>query len=362
MAFGKNRDHKKLPNSNDILSAVSDLEIFEMYLGGIPRKAISSPLRQDTNPSFSLFHSDKHDKIFFKDFATGETGDCFLFVMKLFKLKSKIDTFNKIAFDFQLTQFELQPPSSYTSPLKSYVSKNNRKKSIKSDRIRISVRTRDWKVRDKNYWNGKYGLNKAQLEYCNVFPISHYFINGSIIKADDLAYAFVEEKDGLQTFKIYQPYNINDDKWINNNDYSTWELWTQMPDKGNILIITSSRKDAMVIKSLFPSEFISAVALQSEGVNPKEVVTDELKDRFEEIFVLYDNDYASKTNPGRIAGRKLCNQTGFLQIEIPTDECRQYDIKDPSDYVDALNGLCLKTLILNLIKKRLREEELKKII
>lgn len=362
MAFGRSKDHKKLPNSNDILSAVSDLEIFEMYLGGIPRKAISSPLREDTKPSFSLFHSDKHGKVFFKDFATGESGDCFLFVMRLFNLSSKIDTFNKIASDFNLTQFELQTTPSRTSPLKSHVSKSNRKKSIKSDRIRISIRTRDWKIRDKKYWNSKYELNKEQLEYCNVFPISHYFINGYCTKADDLAYAFVEEKDGIQTFKIYQPFNQNGEKWINNNDFSTWELWTQLPAKGNILIITSSRKDAMVIKSLFPSEHITSCSLQSEGVNPKMNVINELKGRFKEIFVLYDNDYASSKNRGRLAGEKLCQQADLLQIEIPTQECRQYGVKDPSDYLDALDSVTLRMLITTLINERLREEERKQII
>tara|TARA_R110002049_G_scaffold231127_2_gene403441 strand:+ start:30313 stop:31401 length:1089 start_codon:yes stop_codon:yes gene_type:complete len=362
MAFGKSKDHKKLPNSNDILSAVSDLEIFEMYLGGIPRKAISSPLREDTKPSFSLFHSDNHGKIFFKDFATGESGDCFLFVMRLFNLQSKVDTFNKIASDFNLTQFELKTTPSRTFPSKTHVSKSNSKKSIKSDRVRISIRTRDWKIRDKTYWSSKYELTKDQLEYCNVFPISHYFINGFCTKADDLAYAFVEEKDGIQTFKIYQPFNQNGEKWINNNDFSTWELWTQLPEKGNILIITSSRKDAMVIKSLFPSNQITSCSLQSEGVNPKMSVVNELKGRFKEIFVLYDNDYNSDKNRGRLAGEKLCEQAGLLQLEIPTSECRQYGVKDPSDYLDALDGIALKNLIIQMIKQRLRDEELKNII
>lgn len=361
MAFGKNKDYKKLPNSNDILSAISDLEIFEMYLGGIPRKAISSPLREDTNPSFSLFHSDLHNKVFFRDFATGETGDCFLFVMRLFNLQSKVETFNKIASDFQLTQFELNTTIN-TSPKRSYVSKSNTKKSIRSERLRISVRTRLWKLKDKDYWNGKYGLNKQQLEYCNIFPISHYFINGYCTEADDIAYAFVEEKDGLQTFKIYQPFNDNDEKWINNNDYSTWELWTQLPETGDICIITSSRKDAAVIKSLFPSNKITSCSLQSEGVNPKSSVIEELRSRFKEVFVMYDNDFKNSKNPGRTAGSKLCEQAQFLQIEIPTEICTKYGVKDPSDYLEANSGSELKNLLTKLIQERLREEELKQII
>lgn len=347
MAFGRSKDHKKLPNSSDILSVVSDLEIFEMYLGGIPRKAISSPLREDSNPSFSLFHSKEYGKIFFKDFATGETGDCFLFVMRLFNLGSKIEVFNKIASDFNMHQFELNNNLSNTFPNKNHVSKGNRSRLIKSERIRISIRTRNWKIRDKNYWNSKYGLEKEQLEYCSVLPISHYFVNGYCTKADSLAYAFIEEKDGLQTFKIYQPFNLDNKKWINNNDFSTWELWTQMPDKGETLIITSSRKDAMVIKSLFPSNFVTSCSLQSEGVGPKTSVINELKERFNNIFVLYDNDFKSEINRGRIAGKKFCDKTGFIQIEMP-DGCQ---VKDPSDYIDFFDRESLKKIIIRLIKK-----------
>ena len=52
MAFGKSVDHKELPNSKNILEFISDIDIFEMYLGSIPTKPISSPLREDTRPSF----------------------------------------------------------------------------------------------------------------------------------------------------------------------------------------------------------------------------------------------------------------------------------------------------------------------
>lgn len=358
MGFGKSKDHKKLPNSNDILSAISELEIYEMYLGGIPRKAISSPLREDANPSFSLFHSDTHGKVFYRDFATGESGDCFLFVMRLFNFGSKIEAFNKIASDFQLNQFELNGPSINTSPKKVYVDKGNRKKTVTSGRIRISIRSRDWNIKDRNYWRLKYGITRKQLEYCNIIPISHYFVNGYCTVAEDLAYAFVEEKDGLQTFKIYQPLTRKENKWINNNDFSTWELWTQLPKIGNICIITSSRKDAIVVKSLFPSEYITSCSLQSENVHAKESVVNELKGRFKEVFVLYDNDFNSEINRGRVAGQKLCDETGFLQIEIPD----MHQLKDPSDFREINGENDTRSMIQSLINVRLREEELKQII
>jgi len=349
MSFGKSKEIKKLPRSRDILNCVTDLEIFEYYLGSIPTRPISSPLREDTKPSFSLFHSRNHDMILFKDFATGEVGDCFVFVMRLFNLGSKIESFNRVANDFHLNQFELDRLS-YPLPTRRRTKAINTSKvreALKGNqRLKMAVTVRDWKIKDKKYWYEGYGLNKDQLEFCNIFPISHYFINGYCTVADELAYAFVEHKDGVQTFKIYQPHS-GDRKWINNNDFSTWELWTQMPQTGDKLIITSSRKDAIVIKSLFSSQLITSCSLQSEGVIPKESVIEELRGRFKEIYILYDNDSGSVKNPGREAGRKLADQTGFKQIEIPDST----GTKDISDYRYAYGAEKTKNIILKLIKQ-----------
>lgn len=350
MAFGKGKEVKRLPNSSDILKNLSDLDIFEMYLGEIPVRPISSPFREDIKPSFSLFMSKEHGRVFFKDFGTGESGDCFLFVMRLFRLGSKSETFLKIARDFNLTQYDLNPRTFSPSPkviVKKYV-KNV--KTLGTQKFRISVTVRPWKLRDKKYWSDKYGLSKAQLEFCKIYPISHFFINGLCTIAQPLAYAFVEGKDNNQTFKIYQPYAPQGNKWFNNNDRSTWELWTQLPAKGNVLIVTSSRKDAIVIKTLFNSEVITSCALQSEGVKPKQSVVDELKSRFKHIFIMYDNDYDSKKNSGRIAGENLAKITGFTQIEVPDE----YKKKDPSDYVEKYGSDSLAGLILGLVNSNLK--------
>lgn len=343
MSFGKSQPTKRLPTSEDVLKYVSDAEIFSAYLGGLPKRPISSPLREDVKPSFSLFHSDVHNILMYKDFGTGEVGDCFVFVKRLFRLGTKIEAINKVAQDFNLTEFRLDG-STYSIPAGVKFTKK-KVEFCKKEKVRISIKVRKWSVNDRAYWEGKYGLNIKQLEYCGVYPISHYFINGNCIKGMNLSYAFVENKDGNQTFKIYQPEGDKDTKWINNNDYSTWELWSQLPETGDTLIIASSRKDAMVIKSLFPSNKLTSCALQSEGVNPKENVTDELKDRFKRIFVLYDNDYNSETNWGRVNGQKLCEQTGFKQIEIP----EVYQAKDPSDFIDKYDKSKTKRLILDLI-------------
>lgn len=338
----KAREVKELPTSAGILSILSSDEIFERYLGGIPNKAIISPLRNDKVPSFSLFRHD-NGQLFYKDFATGEVGDCFHFVRKLLKYNRLVDVFTRIASDFMLSEFETRSvePTKYT-----FLPAPRKEIKKKKTYVEIKVRRRPWKDIDVRYWKKKYGFSRAQLEFCGVYPISHFFVGDVTYIADKKAYAYVETKDGKHTYKIYQPYSRNK-KWINNNDFSTWELWTQLPARGRRLIITSSRKDAMMIKSLFPSKIITSCALQSEGTRPKVQVVAELKSRFRDIYILYDNDFENPNNPGRATGKKLSDEFGIPQIEIPDI----YKNKDISDLANKHGRGIAETLVRRLVKE-----------
>lgn len=343
MAFGESREIKKKPNSNDILGCVDSQEIFEMYLGGLPTKPISSPFREDKNPSFSLFYSNEHEMLMYKDFSTGEVGDCFNFVMKLFKISSKIETFNKIARDFKLTQFELG--AGFNSKFTRKRKKGNGKKvRMNKPRVEIKINLAPWTHVHKNYML-LYGLTSRFANSCDVFPIRGYWIGDAYYQSDPVAFAYLEMKDGIKTFKIYQPYNAFKKKWVSGNDSSTWELWNMLPKKGNILVITSSRKDAMVIKSLYKSRDITSCSLQSEGVIPKLHVLDQLKSRFKQIYILYDNDFDNPRNPGRMAGIKLAKLSGFRQMEIPS----KFKFKDISDFRRNKGKLQTKDLLKSLI-------------
>ena len=66
------------------------------------------------------------------------------------------------------------------------------------------------------------------------------------------------------------------------------------------------------------------------------------------------NDYAAKNEISNSealillnAGKKLCDETGFTQIEIPGD----YGVKDPSDFIEKFGKNKLKKLVLRLIKQ-----------
>ena len=123
--------------------------------------------------------------------------------------------------------------------------------------------------------------------------------------------------------KIYQPFSERM-KWLSKHDSSVWDLWDRLPEKGNKLIITSSRKDALCI---WENTGIPAISLQGEGYIPKEHVVQQLKDRFEIVYVLYDNDFNSDINNGRVFGETLSRKFNLRQIEIPTE----WRCKDTSD-------------------------------
>ena len=89
-------------SEDEILGRINCLDIFAYYIGKDFKygRAMCSPLRKDKSPSFTIF---KHNsgKFFFKDFSTGDTGDCFTFLTKMFGIK-RFDTYRLVDNDFQL--------------------------------------------------------------------------------------------------------------------------------------------------------------------------------------------------------------------------------------------------------------------
>ena len=107
-------------------------------------------------------------------------------------------------------------------------------------------------------------------------------------------------------------------------DASVWSLWTKIPEKGDNLIIGSSTKDCLNIGC---NLHIPAICMQGEGYNPKPQIIQELKDRYKNIIVFFDNDYTNEDNPGRTDSIKLAETYNLRRIEIPAE----YGAKDPSD-------------------------------
>lgn len=321
---------------NNILSQVGELDILSYYFD-IPKIPclISSPLRTDNNPSFRLYSSDGV-KIKYNDYGTGEYGDTFNLLQEYWGLsfvKSLEKVYNELTSiatrekkDIEIVNYDPRKTSQIT-------------------RSSLDVVVRSWKDYDLEFWN-TFGINKEWLEFSKTYPISHVIITKDgkkmTLPADKHAYVYIEFKDGKASLKVYQPFSEKF-KWTNKRDSSVWDLWVQLPKTGRNLIITSSRKDALC---LWANTGIPSCSLQNEGIFPKPQVIQELKDRFENIFLLYDNDYNKEVNKGRVAGGLIAETYNLKQIEIH----ESYKSKDPSDLYKNKGLAVLKDVVFKLIK------------
>lgn len=272
----------ELITKDDILKHIRQEDIYTYYIEDniTSGTVINSPLRNDNVPSFAIYyHKDGSGTLMFYDFATKETGNCFVFVSKLFNLNLPHTLF-KIASDFGLSNVEI------TAEKQKIL---DTKKVIIKQQVKLGIRRRKWKIRDKKYWSLS-GIIKPTLLRYNVTPVDYVFFNGNAYKTEPLAYAYIEHKDNEISYKIYQPYSIKH-KWINNANYTVHQGYTQLPKTGDLLIITKSIKDVM---SLWDVTRTFSIGLQSESVMMKHSVMDEYKKRFKKVVCLFDNDTAGK--------------------------------------------------------------------
>jgi hypothetical protein len=329
-------EEKIFLNKENLIDKINPYDIYRHYITEkfIIGKRFSSPLREDKHPSFIIFNS-KYNELFWKDFRFG-SGDSIILVQKMFNL-NYFEALSKIATDFNLRHIFINPKDVIKSN-KDPVIYN--KTEIEKEFVTIKIRSRKFNAYDYWFWN-QFGITYKCLKKYNVVPITHYFINGSPIKASKLSYAYPEKKDGNITYKIYQP--LSKAKWFNNHDYSVIQGWRQLPRRGSILIITSSLKDAM---SIICTTDYCAVAPQAESVLMKPHILKKLNERFDNIYINYDNDYNKSENWGQLNAIKIIDKYDFIKnIIIPSE----YKSKDYSDLVmnrgkDFASEL-LKTLI-----------------
>lgn len=318
----------------DILKYVTQEQIFSYYMGedidGLG--LFHSPVREDNIPSFSIyFHKYNKNVLMFKDHATKDSGDFVSLVRLKFDLDYKT-ALEKIAFDMGLSELNID-----VNQKEIVYSKLTRK-----DPVKLGVKIRDWYIRDKDFWL-QFGIRKSTLKKFNVYPIEYVFFNNNAFKAADLAYAYVEEKDGEITYKIYQPLESKIKKWINNANYSVHQGYRQLPEKGELLIITKSLKDVM---SFHDCLNVSAIGLQSETVMMKDSVMDEYKSRFKFVICIFDNDKA-----GKELAEAFSKAYSIPACFIPIQKGKEKEVKDFSDLVKYLGKEAAVKIMKKIINK-----------
>lgn len=319
MAISKGKNSISI---EEVSSLISDIDIVAYYLNitTIPI-LINSPLRPDNNPSFRLFSPDGKT-IIYKDFSTRESGGVYQLLSKMWNLSME-ETLIKVKKDVMNLKTLNSNVVISTNRGKTKINKINNNESI------IQCKLRHWKAYDLEYWES-FGINKEWLNLAHVYPISHKIVTKDsrkyIFKADKYAYVYIERKEGKTTIKIYQPFNTQGFKWCSKHDASVISLWTLLPEEGDTVCICASLKDALC---LWANTGINSIALQGEGYAMSNTAINELKQRFKNIYICFDND-----EPGIEDSNKLSELTGFKQIILPQFEGG----KDISDYYKALNN------------------------
>ena len=327
-----------------ILSRFSEEQLMEYYLHLPVKKGLfRSPLRRDKQPTCS-FYRNKSGTLIFKDFATGQHLNVFDVVQSIFKC-NYFESLRIIANDFGIVRdsaLRKNPGKINLNPIK-----------IKDKEIsKIQIEVQEFTDSELKWW-GRYGISNDILKRFNVYSCKHVFLNDQLFAESQQhcpIFGYYGKKyQGLELWRCYFPKRTSF-RFITNWPSKKIQGYDQLPKKGKLLVITKSMKDSMCLYSCG----ITACAPNSENLFIPDKVLEDLKNRFENIVVLYDNDKPGLYNMAKI--RK--EHPELTYVFIP----KRYGSKDISDFYkdhgrkETLN--LIKTFILWLKEHRQNQTHL----
>jgi len=262
----------------DVLSVTDEYSIFIKYLGFRPTvgQLFQSPLRSDSNPSFGLFYTKGSRTLMFKDFGTGESGDCFKFA----SLMENVSLFKVYRLLYEDNN------TGVPKKKQKILVKEQIEKDIVLDDIPLTAE-------GEAYWK-QFGISPETLEKYKVKQIRKFWVNGIEYWRDSRVkpmFAYLV----YSKVKIYRPF-YKQMKFYSNCTAAYIQGWEQLDFSNDTVFITKSMKDVMLLHELG----YSAIAPNGEGHSLNEKAMKILRENFKNIILFYDRDL-----PGIIASRKL---------------------------------------------------------
>ena len=324
-------------SKEDLLAKVTSYDILNHYLQPyhnsgrlLAAKNISNPFqaeKQET-PSFNIFPTMETGEWRYKDFATGDDGSCFDLVMKLFNI-SFPEALQKINSDFTLLLDATHEPI-----------KSNRQ--LAQEAPKFTIKRKQFNDAEKEFWL-KFGIDEQTLKRFNVSSLEEFSTTSKIgnpytTKSSFDKFIFAYESDNW--VKLYKPLDEKKYKfqYLGTKEQGFIFGWKQLPESGELLIITGGEKDVMTLAA----KGFNAITLNSETATLPKSIVDELKLRFKTILVLYDND-----ETGLKQSNILAVAHGLHRLVLPT---LQNNGKDISDYfangetLEKFNALLLTAI------------------
>ena len=329
-----------------ILSKFSEEQIMEYYLHiPVKKKLFCSPLRNDKKPTCA-FYRNSSGTLIFKDFATGQN----LNIFEVVKTKYNCDypkALQIIANDFGIV-------TNYNIPKNKGKINYNTIQLKEKEISKIQVEIQNFSDNELKWWN-KYGITLDILKRFNVYSCKYIFLNNNLFaesKQHCPIYGYYggkiqENGEKIELWKCYFPKR-KEYRFIGNYPAKKLQGYDKLPKKGKLCVITKSQKDVMALYTYG----IPACAPNSETVIPSKTIIDDLTNRFEYVFALWDND---------LTGITFLNK---MKRQYPQLYCliipKQYKAKDFSDLRALYGEQKTKQFIIQYLKYFKENEKIEK--
>lgn len=272
----------------EILKRITQEEIAEMIIGYKPvlYQAIKSPIKlrrgKDNSPGarFELWNG----KLFFIDFGDQPTHRViFKFVADYYNVKF----YEGLQIINQYFELGLGEDNKLTVPKPVILHQQSIANAINKQRTDIIYKPRPFGNIDKTYWM-PYEISRNNLIQDEVVAAVWYKFRSSksneivVIRPRDPVYVFTEFKERV---KVYRPLN-KQQRFLTNCTANDVGGYNQLPISGENLIIKKSYKDYRIIKN----QGLNTIWFQNEGMYPSDEIIIDLCERFENIYIFFDND------------------------------------------------------------------------
>lgn len=269
---------------NELLLSYRQESIFKLVFGYSPIDGVfvTSPFREDKNAG--CWFEWNQERLIFKDFAESKghrQRDCFQAVKDYYKLNDF-----KQVIEFIVKNLDGQEEEELDITCVGFTTPQQ--KHNKSEVKILPHVKRFFEEKDRLTWS-PFEITEENLKEDKVLPLQSYVIfkkeKTTFIKPF-LPSFLIYNKDNR--VKIYTPKSRSKKgKWIttcNQNDIGNYDNIDLM---GERLLITKSYKDYRVIRN---QDLFNTIWFQNEGAFPDLEILYDLAIRFEQIFILFDND------------------------------------------------------------------------
>lgn len=328
----------------NVLELVDDYSLFCYYLGFDLElhTRYSSPLRPgDNNPSFSVFQSYSKDptkqvgKLYFKDQATGISGDVIDFLITYFET-DLASVLKQVNYDLNLCIGGIEGKDQGVK-----ASDFKKDKVLIKERVNLDLIPGEPNYLFRDYWEGKYQIEpKTTSFYQATQPkaLVYKYADGSrrVMYSKTLCISY----EIFKYYKFYWPFEEKQYKFRNNFPPEFVEGYMQLDKTAPYCIITKANKECMWFRQHFN---LNACAGKSETTKIPPHLMMDLFSRFPVVFLWLDAD----TTGQKMMLEYMALYPNLKPVYVPAG----IKDKDPTDY-HTTHGLKSAIEMVNYVLNR----------